>query len=252
VFAGACGGHAACPTPPAVGIPERVPPPNVVLDCKGDETECGKAKVVSALVQETVASVEFDCLVTHFDQNNPFGQAGTERTLDLCNGPDPLPPNPQLVGYRDSRCGEVGEHESSMPMTRNYGPMSDDEIYRVFRASPYDCEGNSTGVMHLNVSFGTTLALGVTDPAPWGLTKTKEDWYRNAKNSLVAGRWIHEHTHRLGFCDRGEEQYSSTIVPYVYGFAGCLAASRLEEKRSKPLSAYRAMCTPELGPAFKE
>jgi hypothetical protein len=253
ILGAACGKPAACPTPPAVAVPERGPAPNVVLDCKGDETECGKAKVIAALVQETVGSNDFDCLVTHFDQNAAIGQAGTERSIDLCGGETPLPQlSPSPIGYRESRCSENDERGSSMPMTRGYGPMTNEDIYRVFRASPYDCEGKSLGVMHLNVSFGTTLALGVTDPEPWGVTKTKEGWYRNAKNSQVAGHWIHEHTHRLGFCDRGDEAYSSIIVSYVYGFAGCLVAGRIEEKRTKPLSAYRAACASELGPAFKE
>ncbi|MBX3232708.1 MAG: hypothetical protein KIT84_43970 [Labilithrix sp.] len=237
VLVGCGSAPSRCPTAPAVA--ERTAaPPNVALHLDGNEAQKGRGERIRAQVADVVRSAEFECLVTHFDQDHAIGQIGSERTIDECSRPDPFPARSGLIGYRESRCDNAA--------------MTNEEVYRLFRASPTDCAGNGTGTMTLNVKLGSTTTPGFTDPSPTGITKTSEFWFDQAKNYEVAAHWIHEHTHRLGFCDRGDEQYSPILVPYVYGFAGCLVAARLEAPDPKPpLSAFRAACQSQLGPAFK-
>ena len=69
---------------------------------------------------------------------------------------------------------------------------------------------------------------------------------------LVGGkRLVAQHLLHLGFCDQGSEQYSPILVPFVYGYAACLVGAKLEDNGSKSLSAYRATCQNQLGPAFR-
>ena len=218
LFVVACGKASVCPTLPAVPAERAATPPNVVIDnCRGSDGECGRADQVRAELEKIVASPELECLVTTFDQDHPFGQLGTEKLLDDCNGPTPAAGRAGLMGYRESRC--------------NQPALSNDEIDRLFRASPSDCEGKLVGTIHLNPAFGAGFSA--------------------KKNYEVAADWVHEHLLHLGFCEQGKEQQSQLLVPYVYGFATCLVGAKLEDNGTKPLSAYRAACQSQLGPSFR-
>ncbi|MFO0737905.1 MAG: hypothetical protein U0270_18580 [Labilithrix sp.] len=214
----ACGKASVCPTLPAIPAERAATPPAVKIDnCDGSAGECGRAEQVRAELEKIVASPELECLVTTFDQDHPFGQLGTEKLLDDCNGPNPPLGRGGLIGYRESRC--------------NQPALGNDEIDRLFRASPSDCGGKLTGTIHLNPRF--------------------DFGFSSKKNYEVAGDWVHEHLLHLGFCEQGREQQSQLLVPYVYGFAACLVGAKVEDGGAKPLSAYRAACQGQLGPGFR-
>lgn len=214
----ACGRGPVCPTVPAIPAEKPAAAPTVKIDnCDGSGEECGRAQVIRGQIEKIVASPEFECLVTSFDQDHPFGRLGTEKLLDDCNGPTPVPARGNVIGYRESRC--------------NQPAINNDEIDRLFRASPSDCEGKLTGVIHLNPKFG--------------------DGFSSKKNYEVAGDWVHQHLLHLGFCDEGAEQYSPILAPFVYGFAACLVGAKIEEQNVKSLSVYRFACQSALGPGFR-
>lgn len=214
----ACGKASVCPTLPVAPAERSATPPSVKIEsCGGSPAECGRAEQIRASLEQIVASAELECLVTTFDQDHPFGQLGTEKLLDDCNGPTPASGRSGLIGFRESRC--------------NQPALANDEIDRLFRASPSDCEGKLVGTIHLNPRF--------------------DFGFSSKKNYEVAGDWVHEHLLHLGFCEQGKERESQLLVPFVYGFATCLVGAKLEGGGSKPLSAYRAACQAQLGPGFR-
>jgi hypothetical protein len=214
----ACGKDPVCPTKPAIPAERPSTPPTVKIDnCDGSERDCGRAEAVRAEIEKIVASPEFECLVTSFDQDHPFGRLGTEKLLDDCNGPTPAQAASNVIGYRESRC--------------NQPAINNAEMDRLFRASPSDCEGKLTGTIHLNPKFDAGFSA--------------------KKNYEVAGDWVHQHLLRLGFCDEGQEQYSPILAPFIYGFSACLVGAKIEEGGGKPLSVYRSACQAQLGPGFR-
>lgn len=84
--------------------------------------ERGRAAHVRQDVEAVVAAPEFECLVTTFDENRPFGKIGTEAVLNDCNGPTPPRGASGLRGYRESRCGKDA--------------IDNDQVWKLFRSRP--------------------------------------------------------------------------------------------------------------------
>lgn len=203
----------------------------------GKASEKARAVRVAHLMEDVMNSEEFRCAVLSFDFRRPpwvanaplpCSQDSSRNTVDghgngfrgqsYCQ---PVPCGSQTPELNSAGQSFVPAADVWNIVAAGRELANVDEAGRpIIRSEP--------GVLDLNIGIEGNFhsSIGTTDQCK-GTTLTRSNIFNSYTDYQLAGHWLHEYTHRVGFCDRDQTGYSRTLVSYAIGYLACVEAGRL-------------------------